>query len=161
MRTPWKTWCLFTGALLVVLTAMGWISVVTLRLERAESEAQVQAALEENVRLALWRMESSLAPLLPQESARPYFVYSAFYPSGRAYSCMFDEPQAGESLVPSPILTRVPEQVLLHFQISPDGEFTSPQIAGQQHTKAFMGCGLTLDGQAVAFPCRQVEPSSD
>ena len=78
MRTPWKTWCLFTGALLVVLTAMGWISVVTLRLERTKNEAQVQAALEENVRLALWRMESSLAPLLPQESARHYFVYSAF-----------------------------------------------------------------------------------
>jgi signal transduction histidine kinase len=150
MRTPWKTWCLFTGALLVVLTAMGWISVVTLRLERTKNEAQVQAALEENVRLALWRMESSLAPLLPQESARHYFVYSAFYPSGRAYSCMFDEPLEGESLVPSPILTRVPEQVLLHFQVAPDGEFTSPQIAGEQHTKAFLGCGLTLDGQGVA-----------
>ena len=150
MRTPWKTWLLFSAALLVVLAAMGWISVVALRLERTESEAQVQAATEENIRLALWRMESSLAPLLPQESARPYFVYSAFYPSGRAYSCMFDEVRDGDNLVPSPILTRVPEQVLLHFQIDPEGELTSPQIAGEQHAAAFAGCGLTHQGQAAA-----------
>ena len=99
-----------------------------LRLERAERAARGQAALEENARLALWRMDSSLTPLLAQESARPYFHYRAFYPAAGAYSEMFVEPRPGEALVPSPLLREPPPYVLLHFQLAPGGELTSPQV---------------------------------
>ncbi len=54
------------------------------RLDQAEAKARRQAAVEENVRLALWRMDSALAPLVAQESARPYFAYSSFLPVDRA-----------------------------------------------------------------------------
>jgi len=50
---------------------MVWISLTVLRLERAEQQARAQAALEENTRLALWRLDSALIPLLAQEAARP------------------------------------------------------------------------------------------
>jgi signal transduction histidine kinase len=68
-----------------------------------------------------------VAPLVAAESARPYFEYGAFYPAERAYTKMFAELGRGEILVPSPLLTRVPEHVLLHFQLGPGGELTSPQ----------------------------------
>jgi len=106
---------------------MGWSSAIVLRLEQAETAAQAQAALEENARLALWRMESTLTPLLARESARPYFQYRPFYPGGRAYASMFAEPATG-SLLPSPLLRETPSAVVLHFQLAPRGGVTSPQV---------------------------------
>lgn len=127
MTRSWQTWLLFALCLLVVFAAMGWVTVTAVRLERSERETRRQAALEENARLALWRMDSAIAPLIAQESARPYFAYSAFYPAERAYTRMFNELQRGEVLVPSPLLALPASQVILHFQFGPDGELTSPQ----------------------------------
>jgi len=128
MTQPWRIGVVFGLCLLIGAGAVAWISVATLRLDRAEAQARRQAALEENVRLALWRMDSNLAPLVAQENVRPYFQYSAFYPAERAYTRMFAELQPNEVLVPSPLLTFESPQVLLHFQVSPEGEFTSPQV---------------------------------
>jgi hypothetical protein len=66
MKRFWHVWLLFAVCLAVVLAAVAWMSATVMRLERAEADARHQAALEENVRLALWRMDSALAPLLPQ-----------------------------------------------------------------------------------------------
>ena len=74
-------WAVFAGCLLILLTAMGWVSLAAVRLERAEAEARQRGLLEERVRLALWRMDSSLAPLLVQESARSFAAYQAFLPA--------------------------------------------------------------------------------
>lgn len=128
MNRPWKIWLTFGLCLAVLLAAMGWVSLTALRLDRAQAQAQQQAELEEKVRLALWRMDSMLAPILAQESARPYFVYSAFYAAERAYGKMFNRLEQGEVLVPSPLLTQVSSNVLLHFQYGPDGRLTSPQV---------------------------------
>ena len=98
------------------------------RLERAEAKARRQAALEENLQLALWRMDSALAPLMAEESARPYFTYSPLYPAERAFTCMFAEIQKGDVLVPSPLLTFTSPQIRLHFQYGPDGRLSSPQV---------------------------------
>ena len=46
-------------------------AAAVLRLDAAEAESRRRAQLEENVRLALWRMDSALAPLLATEHARP------------------------------------------------------------------------------------------
>jgi len=90
--------------------------------------ARGRAVLEENVRLALWRMDSAISPVIAQENARPYFAYSAFYPAERAYTRMFAEIEHGEILMPSPLLTSTFGHVLIHFQFGPDGELTSPQV---------------------------------
>jgi len=128
VNRPWHIWSAFAACFAVLLTTGIWLTVTVLRLERSEAQARQQAALEETVRLALWRMESALAPLVARESARPYFVYNAFYPAERAYTRMFSEIQYGDVLVPSPLLSQTSPYILVHFQIDPDGAFTSPQV---------------------------------
>jgi signal transduction histidine kinase len=128
MHRPWQIAAVFVACLAVVLTALGWASYQVLRLDLLESEARVQAAREENVRLALWRMETALAPLVAQESARPYFEYSAFYPAERAYTRMFNRITQADVLLPSPLLVQPSPHVLIHFQIGPDKAITSPQV---------------------------------
>ena len=127
MKRTLFTCIAFGLCLAVVLAAMGWVSLTALRLEREQERARQRAALEEKVRLALWRMDSALTPLVARESARPYFVYTAFYPAERSYTRMFAEIRHGDVLLPSPLLTEKSQYVLLHFQIGPDGRVTSPQ----------------------------------
>ncbi len=122
------TWLGFGLCLLVAAAAMGWLTVTVVRLDRAEAEASRQALLEENVRLALWRMDSAMGPLIAAESARPYFAYAAFYAPQRAYTRMFAPMGADEVLLPSELLTARSPQVHLHFQVEPDSRLTSPQI---------------------------------
>jgi signal transduction histidine kinase len=128
MIRSWRLWAVFALCLAVLLAAVGAISAAALRLERSEAEARRQAAVEEDVRLALWRLDSAVAPLIARESARPYFVYAALYAPERVYNRSLAELSEAEVLVPSPLLARLPEHVLLHFQVGPDGVVTSPQI---------------------------------
>ena len=128
MNRPWHIGIAFVASLAVVLTAMGWISFIVLRLDKTEQETLRQAELEENVRLALWRMDSALAPLIAQEGARPYFSYSAFYAPERTYTKMFAPIERGEVQIPSPLLTQPSPHILLHFQFEPDGTLSSPQV---------------------------------
>lgn len=127
MKRSWLLWTLFTLCLALALSAMAWISATVLRLDRAEAEARRAAAVEESVRLALWRMDSALAPLIAQETARPYFAYQSFTPAERAYTRMFNELRYGDVLVPSPLLSAESNFVRVHFQYSPDGTLSSPQ----------------------------------
>ena len=114
-------WLTFAMCLAVVLTAMGWVSLTTIRLERAETEAR-------NVRLALWRIDTALTPLLTEESAHPIFAYWPFMPAGADYGRMLNVPTPGGSVVPSPLLLNPSPDVLLHFQYGPDGRLTSPEL---------------------------------
>src|SRR5258705_6647549 len=135
MNRPSTIWSVFGGALLLLLAAMLAVSVTAVRLERAQAEAQRQAEFEEKVRLALWRMDSALAPLILQESSRPYFMYSSFFPADRAYDKMFGPPSAKEVLLPSPLLSQTSSNVLLHFQYGPDCVLTSPQVPAPSRQK--------------------------
>ena len=144
MKRQWRIWLAFALALAVLLAAVGSVTLTALRLDRAEAEARRQAALEENVRLALGRMDSAIAPLIAQENARPYFAYSAFYPAERAYTRMFAEIDRDEVLLPSPLLTAASEHILLHFQFGPKGELTSPQApTGNMRDLAELGYATT------------------
>lgn len=125
MTRPWHIWAAFGLCLIIVLAAMGWTSLTVLRLEE---QSRTQAVREENVRLALWRMDSSLAPLLAQETAIPYFAYGSFYPAGRAYGEMFNGARNGEALLASPLLTETGPHAILYFQFDPDGQIASPQV---------------------------------
>jgi signal transduction histidine kinase len=125
---PWQYWLAFVVCLGVVLAAMGWVSFTAIRLDRSQILVAQEADFEEDVRLALWRMDSALAPILARESSRPYFVYSPFYPAERAYTKMFEQIESREVMVPSPLLREVTPRVLLHFQIDPEGNWISPQV---------------------------------
>jgi len=107
---------------------MAWVSGIALRLDAAETQARQRAEYEEKIRLALWRMDSAVSPLIASEIARPYFDYSAYYPAQRAYDNMFSPIKPGEVLIPSPLLTFESPYIWLHFQYGPDRTLTSPQI---------------------------------
>jgi len=128
MRRPAYIWFIFGISLVVIFAAVGWISLAVIQLDQAQSEAQKKAAFEEDVRLALWRMDSALAPLIAQENARPYFAYSAYYPANLIYGNTFVNFNQNDIMLPSPLLTLNSAQILLHFQIAPDNTITSPQV---------------------------------
>ena len=59
----------------VTLVATGWVSVRVIRLERQRIDEARRAKVEENVSLALWRIDSLVAPLVAMENARPFQDY--------------------------------------------------------------------------------------
>jgi signal transduction histidine kinase len=126
MFRPWQIWLAFGVCLAVVVAAVGWLSFRALEADDAELAARHQAALEENAQLALWRMDSAMAPLVAQESARPYFTYEAFYSVGRPAANSKIKSQA--DVRTSPLLIECPPEVLLHFQIGPNDRFSSPRV---------------------------------
>jgi len=122
-----RTWLIYPLCAAAVIAALGWTTHTLLRLERAEQMASREADRQERIRLAMWRMESILAPRLAEEAARPYFHYASFYAPQRAYTRMLLPLRGGEVLVPSPLLTFSDPFFKLHFQIDRNGAFTSPQ----------------------------------
>lgn len=75
MRSKWRRiglWCLFAALWSTVFAAATLISRSLLQLEQAEREARHAAAVEENLRLALWRLDSIIGPLLAQQSVVPF-----------------------------------------------------------------------------------------
>jgi signal transduction histidine kinase len=140
MKRSWTLWLVFAGCAIIVLAAMAWVSMIVLQLEDAGARSGQLALLEENTRLALWRMESMLAPFIAQENARPYYSYQAFFPAERAYTRMLSRLEPNEILIPSPLLKEGSSYVRLYFQLGPGGELSSPQIpTAQLNEKAVEG----------------------
>lgn len=129
----WLTWAIFFTCALLMLDGLGFVTWQVLRLEWREAQAGIESARQENERQALWRMDFFMAPLLAQESARPYFQYLPFYPAERAYTRMWEQVQPGDLLVPSPLLLSPRSQtgadlIRLYFQVDAHGRFSSPQV---------------------------------
>ena len=121
MRRARATWLLFAAGLIVALAGLGWVTAAALDLDRREAASRTRADREESIRLALWRMDSAASPLVAAESARPYFLYSAFYPAQGAYTAMFQNIAPGRVRIASPLLTHRDPLVKLHFQIAEEG----------------------------------------
>lgn len=122
------TLLIFLASVVAVLGLLGLLTARTLRLERDELLAKADAAQQEALRLALWRMDSTVAPIIAQEAARPYFHYLSYYPEQRAFTRVWEPVRPGEVLVPSPLVEGTPPFVLLHFQVNADGRLSSPQV---------------------------------
>jgi len=125
VRRSW--WWIFAAASALALGGLGWVTRVALALETAEVCARADAGHQEALRLALWRMDSWLGPLLAAEASRPYFEYLPYYPQERAYTRILNAIEPGEVLSPSPLLTYRSDVFVLHFQLDPAGRWTSPQ----------------------------------
>ncbi len=72
----WRIRIAFGLTSLAVLMGMLWMTFQILRFETMQREASERAALDESIRLALWRLDSALAPMVAQESVRPISVKS-------------------------------------------------------------------------------------
>jgi signal transduction histidine kinase len=134
---PWQIWSAFVACLLIVVGAVGWLSFRALEADNAEAAARQRATVEENSRLALWRMDSALAPLVAEESARPYYMYEPFYSVERVVGRALPGKADRAATLPSPLLSGLPPQVLLHFQVDSTRKFSSPQVLiGAQRQRA-------------------------
>jgi len=114
VRSPRRSWLVFAIGASVVAIALGWVTAVVLRLERAEVRASAEARQQESLRSALWRMDSWLSVFLGREAARSYSDYLPYSPEG---------PTARVS----PLLTFTSDYIPLHFQLDANG-VTSPQV---------------------------------
>ncbi len=127
MRRPWQIWLVFCGCVLVAVVSVAWLSYRALESERAELTARTQAGLEENARLALWRIDSAVASLIAQENARPSFTYRSFYPTNYPQIEIRVRKSDGALLAPSPLLSANDPRIKLYFEFDAAGEAHSPR----------------------------------
>lgn len=124
MNRPGPVALAFMACLSAAFAALVWMTATVLRLDAAEADARRRADLEENVRLALWRIDSAVTPILTQENARPIALYvpveraSATAGPGMQWPSGADLHGGGDSYV------------RFHFQVSPAGILTSPEFPG-------------------------------
>ncbi len=133
MRHARPIWLAFALAVVAVFAAMGWITAAVLRLDAAEADSRRRAQLEENVRLALWRMDSALAPLIAAEHARPHAAFRERRPNGKAVKGQPAEPvllNEWFDAPPPPLPGETASFARLYFQLQPSGRITSPHPAG-------------------------------
>jgi signal transduction histidine kinase len=117
----------FVAAL--VLSGLGWLTATALRLERDGQLAQAQAQEFEKLRLALWRLDSTLAPVLAREDSRPFQDYSEMFAPVALLQADGTSISPGRVFEPSPLLTdELPDWMLLHFQVDAQGNWKSPQV---------------------------------
>jgi signal transduction histidine kinase len=124
IRSKWRRaglWCVFTILWTVVFAAALLISRSLLQLEQAEREARHAAAVEENLRLALWRLDSILGPLLAQQSVVP-IPWTA------------EDPIANESTSPTSSSTLVSLPVRTPFRLELDGQVMQTESAELQQS---------------------------
>jgi signal transduction histidine kinase len=71
IRRPLLVAFAFAVSALVLFGALARITAMTLALERSEAAALQRATQEENVRIALWRLDATLTGLIALENTRP------------------------------------------------------------------------------------------
>lgn len=145
MHRPWQVWMWFALSLAVVVPAMGWLTSKALELDHQVTRAGREADLEEDISLALWRMDVALAPVVAQEAARPYLVYRPFLvdPLGPGT-------KGGAEPVVSPLLVQPSEFIRLHFEVNADGQLTSPQCPSGSLQELAVHNGAPLDNIQVS-----------
>src|SRR5262249_47420299 len=86
---------------------------------------------EQQLRLALWRLDSFVAPAIAKEKNRPYYQYSAVYAPSLALQNDGNAWQPGKVLEVSPLVSEeLPDWMLLHFRTTVEGPqgWDSPQV---------------------------------
>ncbi|MFT5522897.1 MAG: signal transduction histidine kinase [Pirellulaceae bacterium] len=144
--------------LAVVIPAMVWLSLRAVELDRIEQMQKKKMAilqqrtemarretqyagelvdLEGRINTALWRIDTSLAPLLAQEAARPYQEYQSFY--------TLSSKGRGVSFSRSPLLQQPSEHILLHFVWTEGQTVMSPQVPNKVTCDNVVGKGIEPD----------------
>lgn len=149
MRRPWQIWILFFFGLAIVIPGMGWLTIMTVRLEESREDdrigtelARQEAELQGRISSALYRMDLKMLPLIAREAARPSYSYDSFY---KSYIPAEDDNNSegrlsvrgGEGTgtlrgsyqeIPSPLVFSPPQFVKFYFQIGCEQKPRSPQI---------------------------------
>jgi two-component sensor histidine kinase len=120
----------------LVAGGLGWATAAALRLEREQLEHRAESERANVLRLALWRLDSRIAPQLAREDSRPFNHYSAVYPVPLALDNQGACRPSGTVLEPSPLLSaELPSWMLLHFQTDRAAGWESPQVLSAKLTR--------------------------
>jgi signal transduction histidine kinase len=118
LRARWWGLLVFLLIAALVIGGLGWVTDAALRLE-----------LSDQMRLALWRLDSRVSPAIAREDSRPFQHYDPLYAPLPAVDRSLYMCAPGTFLLPSPLLNAgLPEWMVLHFQAMPDGKWRSPQV---------------------------------
>ena len=119
------------GFVVVLVLVSGGLAGVTRAALRVEQEQLVQKARadrSDNLRLALWRLDSRISTILAREDSRPFNHFTAVFAPPAAYDASGTPWPSGSVLEPSPQLNaELPSWMLLHFQTDARG-WESPQV---------------------------------
>ncbi|MFO0942667.1 MAG: HAMP domain-containing sensor histidine kinase [Pirellulales bacterium] len=148
-----RIWSAYAAILVLVALVLVWVSRFTLELDqRAELNrcdvllAEQEAAQQERISRALWRMDWALSPLVAQEAARTYWMYQSFLPEPNdvpgVNSKVSKAAQKPEAHQPSPLLIRPSPWVKLHFQLAEDNKISSPQAPDGKLWQVAVSCGV-------------------
>ncbi|MHC4778645.1 MAG: sensor histidine kinase [Planctomycetota bacterium] len=147
-RSSLKTWLTFSVGVVLAGGALAWLSAVLLQFEGERREAGARERLRADLRLAVWRIDSLMAPVLAEEAARPPDQYRSFYPLPRSYDRKGGQNKANEVMVPSPILNPANNWAVLNFEIDDRNDFHSPQVPPESQVFQAMANGLMPEQMA-------------
>lgn len=123
----------FLAIAALVAGGLGWVTSAVLRLEQERIEARAaeraQADRYDQLRLALWTLDSRMAHIFGREESRPYNHYSAVYALSLALQNDGTICTPGSVLEVSPLLNaEIPDWMLLHFHVDREIGWESPQV---------------------------------
>jgi signal transduction histidine kinase len=99
----------YAATITVVCGGLGWVTATALAVEAAERSARAASEVAGKERLALWRLDGQLFPVVAVENGRPFADFTPGHPS--------------------PLTTaEYPEWMSLHFQLDAETGWTSPQV---------------------------------
>jgi signal transduction histidine kinase len=125
----------YSAIVALVIGGLGWVTAAALRLE-----------LSDTMRLALWRLDSRVAPALAREDSRPYQHYDPLFVPLPVMNIAGQAVAPGSVLEPSPLLNaEMPSWIALHFQTSADGKWQSPQVLNDNLAAKFQQAQIRLD----------------
>jgi signal transduction histidine kinase len=126
----------FTAIAVLVAGGLGWATAAALRLESEQLAQRAESERANQLRLALWRLDSRIWPLLAREDSRPFNHYSASYAIPLALNNFGTCQPSGTVLEPSPLLNgELPPWMLLHFQTERTTGWESPQVLSPKLTR--------------------------
>ncbi|KAA3605130.1 MAG: sensor histidine kinase [Planctomycetota bacterium] len=125
MKTPGRWWWYYGLACAVFAAALFQISRAFLQSERDRLQSQERTEAMQKQRLALWRLESYLMPLLAQETARPISDYEIPPPHSKNKG---GEVETSIPVQAPPLFTLQAAPFALFFQWDSSRGFRCPQL---------------------------------
>lgn len=143
MNRTWLIWGVLTGCALLILGMFAWITERALESEKERLQAEAASLLGERVRLSLTRMDGIGADFLVSENLRAPMVYRPYFAPTNIFTKQLQRVDQSLVLQPSPLLTAELDLVALHFQVTGEGEVTSPQVPEGNERERALGSGVT------------------
>lgn len=134
MNSPRKSWILFGSGAAAVLVVLSWMTSKVMDFEKKEAASKWHTERQDAIRLALWRLDSALTPILVQEASRPDEHYRPVF---RETSGLLAKSASVPVMRISPLVGFRSDLVRLHFEATaPEGcsspqspDISSPQLA--------------------------------